>query len=132
MSERTPDWDTVEDKIVPCIEDYLKTFKQDFEEKLYSVSEIGEVDSLGSIGRDVTLKYDNRTVIIRFEVLDSTEYEGEMLGYNVKLSAVGEYGTILVKRIPNNYTDSVWTRDIEVLENRVKNMEPITEEDLAQ
>ena len=130
MSERKLTWDTINEQIVPSIKLYLENIKEKFENENFSVSEIGKVDSLGTIGRDIVVEFNNRTVIIRFEVVDSTEYEGEMNGYNVKLSAVCQDGTILVKRIPENYTDSVWTMDIEVLRERVQNMQPVTKSDL--
>lgn len=126
-----PNWDTVTPEIRPIAKDYLKEAQDTFEKAGYDVSDIGETNPSGGIGWDFTIiNDDGDTIVISFEVVDSLEYEGEMLGYNVSLDAVKEDGGILVKHAPHNYTDKVWTTDLDELTNRAETMPAITPNDL--
>lgn len=126
-----PDWDSVEPKIEPIAKDYLETVKDTFENAGYEVSDIGKTAPAGGIGWDITITTDDdETIVVSFEVIDSLEYEGETLGYNVSLDAVAEDGRILIDHTPKNYTDEVWTMYLEELKNRAKNIPELTPNDL--
>lgn len=126
-----PNWDTVEPEIQPIAKDYINTVKETFEDAGYEVSDIGETAPAGGIGWDIAITTkDDETIVVSFEVVDSLEYEGEMLGYNVSIDSVAEDGRILVDHTPKNYTDEVWTTDLEELKSRAKNMPELTPDDL--
>lgn len=126
-----PNWDSVTPEIRPIVKDYLENATETFETAGYDVSDIGETNPSGGIGWDIAVTTDDgETIVVSFEVVDSLEYEGEMLGYNVSLDAVKENGEILVKHAPHNYTDKVWTTDLDELKNRAKTMPAITPNDI--
>jgi len=124
-------WETVEDEIEPIAQDWIESVKETFENHGYDVSSVGETESNGGIGWDVAITNDDgETIAVTFEVVDSIEYEGEMLGYNVSIDAVHEDGRILGSHTPHNYTDKVWTTELSELKQRANEMPPLTPEDL--
>lgn len=129
MSE-TLDWDTIEEEIKPLAIAYLETVQRTFEDE-YDVSYFGKQDQSGGIAWDLTVTGDDdRTLLISFKVVDSVEYEGEMFGYNVSVDAVYDDGEIVGKYTPHNYTENVWTNDLEELKTRAENIPTFTPDDL--
>jgi len=122
------DWDTVLDEIEPLAIEFMESVQNNFD----NPSEIGEVEESGGTGWDITVtNSDGKTVVIRFSVVDSVEYEGEMYGYNISVDAVTSDGEILIKHTPNNYTEDVWTNDITELKSRTKNLPEVQPTDLS-
>jgi len=126
-----PDWDKVDAEISPLAKKWIETVQQNFKDDRWDVSEIGETDTAGGIGWDfsITTEYGG-TIVISFEIVDSLEYEGKMLGYNISIDAVHEDGRIIADHTPHNYTDDVWTSEINELKHRTENIPHITPEDI--
>lgn len=118
-----PDWNDVTPEIRPIAKNWIEQVKENFENAGYEVSDIGQTDASGGIGWDIAVTTDDgETIVIKFEVVDSIGYEGKMLGYNVSVDAIHENGQILATHKPYNYTDDVWTTDIDELKERANNM----------
>lgn len=121
-----PNWDAVTPQIRPIAFEYLESIQDAFNGE-YDVSSISDGDADGGIMWDIAITTsDERTLVVSFNVVDSLEYEGEMLGYNISVDAVYEDGEIAVKHTPYNYTDDVWTTDLDELVARAENVPTIT------
>lgn len=116
------DWTVVITDIQPIATEYLTELQSTLEEYGYEVSDIGERDEQGGIVWDITVETQTDTILVSFELVDSLEFEGEKLGYNVSVDAVSEDGQILVDHTPKNYTSDVWTNDRTELVERAKNI----------
>lgn len=122
------DWTDVKPEIKPIAVEYLESVKTAFEDN-YDVSYVGDSDVAGGVMWDLTITDDDgRMLVVSFNVVDSIEYEGEMYGYNISVDAVYDDGEIVVKHTPHNYTDDVWTTDLDELRSRAKKVPTITPE----
>lgn len=62
----------------------------------------------------------NKMVEIYLELVSSLEFEGEFLGWNVQLSAIGLGGKLGPQYAPCNYTSECWTCSWETIKYRTE------------
>lgn len=74
----------------------------------------------------------NKMVEIYLELVSSEEFEGEFLGWNVKLSAIGLGGTLGPEYAPENYTAKCWTSDWDEIKKRMDFIKEISEDFVSE
>lgn len=125
MSEM-PDWDVVRDAIEPIATNQLENIRSNFP----NTTTIEVQEEKGEVRWNFSIEEDERTVLVLFKLVDSEEYEGEKVGYNIILESIQDDGLILTKYVPHNYTDDVWTTEISELERRAEKMPQLQPEDI--
>lgn len=118
---RKPEFQTIVSEIEPIAKEFLSDMREQIQENhpSWKVAEIGEMQKGKWTFFVKTTHYEFN---VSFEIVDSIDYEGTFEGYNVSFEIITLEGRILGTITPYNYTDKVWTKNIDELKNRAKKM----------
>lgn len=120
--------DTVDEYAVK----WMKATKEALENASYDVSSIQSQRKSLETEWSIAAETADGDMLVSFRLIDSEEYEGERYGYNVSVEVVLEDGQILHRHVPLNYTEDVWTTELQTLEERAKYMPQLGDEDIQQ
>jgi len=129
---REPEFETAVNEIKPIALNYLENLQETFEKWGWESSEIKEVMA-GEWDMKVDTKgqkeWNNSSEFyVRFEVVDSVDYEGRFEGYNIDMTVLSIGGLVIARFSPYNFTEKCWTESMEELKKRAKNIPTITED----
>jgi len=126
----------VETKITEYAIEYMASVRDNFQSYGWDVTNIEYLDDLYQwqmtvdTGGEITSSDSDQQLSIELELVFSEDFGDIHEGFAIQSTAVWYGGEIITKTTPKNFTEDVWTSDIEEIQSRITELPEITPEDV--